>query len=249
MGQVIAMPNVGSCIPVALLPGGGGNGGGPIAITKPVGQGGLARNLPDDVKTIQAALNQVTVKGFSGGPMPFLAVDGIKGTKTQAAINNFQRVQVKSITQDGLVEPGGKTILRLNELVAPISKDDLDAKLASALPLVRNALGAAVANLTAVITGVPAAIASDRLDRHFKVGTLDASRQSDRRITLFETYSEMGLVLSQPDLFGMAGAIDAFDVDRNNAKIALTTVQGVFEPAEVNGADNPARHIRLGLGF
>src|SRR3954451_18750464 len=130
MGLVIAMPSIGSCIPVSLLPNGGGNGGGPIAISKPVGQGGLARNLPDDVKTIQAALNQVTVKGFSGGPMPFLAVDGIKGPKTQSAILNFQRAQGQSIHPDGLVEPGGKTILRLNELVAPISKDDLDAKLA-----------------------------------------------------------------------------------------------------------------------
>jgi hypothetical protein len=249
MGEVIAMPNVGSCIPVSLLLGGGGNGGGPISISKPVGQGGLARNVPDDVKTIQSALNQVTVKGFAGGPMPFLVVDGIKGPKTQVAINNFQQVQVKSIKPDGLVEPGGKTILRLNELVAPISKADLDAKLATALPLARSALAAAIANLTAVITGVPASVEADRLDRHFRIGTLDASRQSDRRVTLFETYQEMSLVLSQPDLFGMAGAIDAFDVDRNNAKIALTTVQGVFEPPVVNGADNPARHIRLGLGF
>src|SRR3982750_5034717 len=129
MGLVIAMPNVGSCIPVSLLPGGGGEGGGPITISKPVGQGGLARNVPDDVKTIQSALNQVTVKGFSGGPMPFLVVDGIKGPKTQVAINNFQREQVRSITPDGLVERGGKTILRLNEIVAPISKADLDARL------------------------------------------------------------------------------------------------------------------------
>ena len=85
---------------------------GPIAISKPVGQGQLARNLPDDVKIIQEALNRVTVMGVVGGPMPFLAVDGIKGPKTQAAILNFQRVQVKSINADGLVEPGKQTILR-----------------------------------------------------------------------------------------------------------------------------------------
>jgi hypothetical protein len=47
----------------------------------------------------------------------------------------------------------------------------------------------------------------------------------------------------------MFGAIEAFDVDRGNAKIALTTGQGVFEPPVVEGEDNPARHIRLGLGF
>ena len=34
-----------------------------------------------------------------------------------------------------------------------------------------------------------------------------------------------------------------------NGKIALTSGQGVFEPPLKDGADNPARHIRLGLGF
>ena len=248
MGPVLVMPAVGSCIATADLP-----TTAPIAISKPVGQGPLARNLPDDVKTIQEVLNQVTVLGVEGGPVPFLAVDGIKGPKTQAAILNFQRVQVKAITADGLIEPGKQTILRLNEIVAPVSKFDLNAKLAASLPLVRVALAAAVQNLTAVITGgsgAPrAAAAEDRLNRHFKLDTLDVSRQSESRVTLFETYSEMALVVNQPDLFGMFGAIDAFDVDRGNAKIALTTVQGVFQPLLKGGEDNPARHIRLGLGF
>jgi hypothetical protein len=186
--------------------------------------------------------------------MPFLVVDGIKGPKTQAAILKFQQVQVKSISADGTVEPGKQTILRLNEIVAPISKFDLNAKLATSLPLVRAALSAAIRNLTAIITSGPgptgpAALAEDRLNRHFEVNTLDASGQSGGRVNLFETYSEMALVINQPDLFNMFGAIDAFDVDPTNAKIALTTTQGVFEPPLKGGADNPARHIRLGLGF
>ncbi len=251
MGGFLVMPALGSCISTSTLPTGAA---GPIAISKPVGQGPLARNLPDDVKTIQEALNQVTVIGKAGGPMPFLAVDGIKGPKTQAAILNFQRVQVKDINADGLVEPGQKTILRLNEVVAPVSKFDLNAKLATSLPLVRAALAAAIQNMTAIITGGPgtpgpAASAEDRLNRHFSLNTLDASRQSEGRVNLFETYSEMALVVNQPDLFGMFGAIDAFDVDRGNAKIALTTGQGVFQLPLKNGVDNPARHIRLGLGF
>jgi hypothetical protein len=219
-----------------------------------VGQGPLARNLPDDVKTIQEALNQVTVKGLPGGPIPFLVVDGVKGPKTQAAILKFQQVQVKSINPDGLVEPGGKTILRLNELVAPISKFDLNAKLATALPILRAGLAAAIRNVTLVITNGPgtpgpSAIAEDRLNRHFALNTTDASGQSNGRVNLFETYSEMALVINQPDLFNMFGAIDAFDVDPANAKIALTNAQGVFEPAFKNGAPNPERNIRLGLGF
>jgi peptidoglycan hydrolase-like protein with peptidoglycan-binding domain len=250
MPTFLVMPTVGSCIPTTTAP----TGAGPIAISKPVGQGGLARNLPDDVRTIQVALNQVTVQGQPGGPTPLLKVDGIKGPKTQAAIFDFQRIQVPTINADGLVEPEGRTLLRLNEIVAPVSKFDLNIKLAAALPLVRAGLAAAVANLTAIITSGPvavgpAAVAADRLNRHFKVGTLNAAAQSEARVTLFETYFEMSLVVNQPDLFGMFGAIEAFDVDRANPKIALTTVKGVFEPPLKDGGDNPARHIRLGLGF
>lgn len=250
MSTILIMPAVGSCIRTATLP----TRSGPIAITKPVGQGPLARNIPSDVKTIQEALNQVTVKGLAGGPIPLLVTDGIKGPKTQAAIIKFQQAQVKSIQADGLVEPGGKTILRLNELVAPVSKFDLNAKLAAALPLLRASLAAAIQNVTRVITGGPAtfgpaAVATDRLNRHFALNTTNASGQSNGRVNLFETYSEMALVVNRPDLFNMFGAIDAFDVDPGNAKIALTTPKGVFEPALKDGAPNPARNIRLGLGF
>jgi peptidoglycan hydrolase-like protein with peptidoglycan-binding domain len=250
MSTILVMPTVGSCISTSTLP----VSSGPIAITKPVGQGPLARNIPQDVKTIQEALNQVTVKGFAGGPIPLLVVDGSKGPKTQSAIIKFQQAQVKSINPDGLVEPGGKTILRLNELVAPVSKFDLNAKLAAALPILRASLAAAIQNVTMVITNGsgasgPPAVAEDRLNRHFALNTTNASGQSNGRVNLFETYSEMALVLNRPDLFNMFGAIDAFDVDPNNAKIALTNAQGVFEPALKDGAPNPARNIRLGLGF
>lgn len=250
MSIILVMPTVGSCISTRTQP----SNSGPIAIAKPVGQGQFARNLPQDVKTIQAALNQVTAKGFTGGPLPLLIVDGNKGPKTQAAIIKFQQAQVKSIIADGVIDPGGKTILRLNELVAPISKFDLNAKLAAALPLVKAALAAAIQNVTMVITNSPgtpgtAAVAGDRLDRHFALGTTNESGQSNARVNLFETYSEMAFVVNRPDLFNMIGSIDAFDVDPSNAKIALTNAQGVFEPALIEGEPNPARSIRLGLGF
>src|SRR5215211_4186855 len=48
----------------------------------------------------------------------------------------------------------------------------------------------------------------------------------------------MALVVNRSDLFDMFGAVEAFDVDPRNAKIALTTVQGVFEPPPKDGADN-----------
>ena len=251
MPDFLVMPAFGSCVATTKVPTGVG---GPIAISQPVGQGFGARNLSDDVKTIQEALNQVALQGEPGGPIPFLKVDGIKGPKTQAAILDFQRKQVKDINADGLIEPEGKTLLRLNALVAPVSKFDLNAKLAAALPLVRMSLAAAISNMTAIITSGPvpagpAAVAADQLKRHFKLDTLSASDQSAGRLNLFETYTEMAFVVNQPELFNMFGAIDAFDVDPNDAKIAFTTPLGVFEPPLIKGEDNPARHIRLGLGF
>ena len=68
-------------------------------------------------------------------------------------------------------------------------------------------------------------------------------------MNLFETYTEMLLVVNQPELFGLLGAVEAFDVDPKNTKFAFTIAQGVFEPPLVNGEDNRARHIRLGLAF
>ena len=47
MSRFLVMPAVGSCISTSTLPTGAA---GPIAISKTVGQGPLARNLPDDVK-------------------------------------------------------------------------------------------------------------------------------------------------------------------------------------------------------
>ena len=171
MGRFLVMPAVGSCISMSTLPTGTA---GPIAISKPVGQGPLARNLPDDVRTIQDALNRVTVMGMPGGPIPFLTVDGIKGPKTQAAILNFQKVQVKSIHADGLVEPGKQTILHYDEIVGPVSKFDLKASSRPACPS-SAALAAAIQNLRAVITGGPvtqgpAAAAADRLQPALQAG-------------------------------------------------------------------------------
>lgn len=250
---LLIMPAVGSCL--AAADGQAEAGGGPIAITKPVGAGPLARNLAADVKIIQEALNRVTVAGLVGGPIPFLKVDGFIGPKTNAAILNFQKQQVKAIHADGLVEPIKKTILRLNELVAPLSKIDLNGKLAFALPIVRAGLAAALANLTAIIAGGPAAsgpaaIAADRLNRHFRMDTLQATAQGDARINLFETYQDMALVLNDPQLFNFIGALDAFDVDPQLGKIALVNTKGAFAPIlDEKGNDNKVRHIRLGLGF
>lgn len=82
-------------------------------ITQPVGQNGA--NLPDDVFLVQMLLNQVPPA--EGGPTPQLDVDGLVGPKTIGAIKQFQRQQLGF--EDGLVEPGKKTITCLNAFFQP----------------------------------------------------------------------------------------------------------------------------------
>jgi peptidoglycan hydrolase-like protein with peptidoglycan-binding domain len=243
----LVMPASGSC---QLLP--GLLSSGPIAISQPVGRGPLARNKPDDVRTIQEALNRVTVAGAAGGPMPFLVVDGIVGPKTNAAIARFQQVQLKIF--DGVIEPNKKTILKLNEILETVSDDDLKAKVRLALPIVARAIEAALRNLQAVIASSPGAnglavTAADRLNRHFRLNALKPFEQSTARVELFSTYTRFKAVITNPELFNL-GALDEFDLDKNNPKIALTRRNGFFQ----EGQEDPATHrrldrIHLGLGF
>jgi hypothetical protein len=86
------------------------------SISQPVGDGAKAKNLYDDVVTIQKLLNQITPP--DGGPNPPLKVDGICGHKTKSAIQNFQLLHFGWKLADGRVDPGGPTLARMNELAA-----------------------------------------------------------------------------------------------------------------------------------
>ena len=81
----------GSC---QLLPGLSSASAGPIAINQPVGRGSLARPCRSSRWT-------------DCGP------------KTNAAIARFQQVQLKIF--DGVIAPNKKTILKLNEILEPVS--------------------------------------------------------------------------------------------------------------------------------
>ena len=79
-------------------------GSGTASIKGSVGRGG--RNLPDDVKAIQSALNEEDE--VDGGPSVPLDVDGLVGPFTIAAIEKYQRRQLG--WADGRVDPDGPTI-------------------------------------------------------------------------------------------------------------------------------------------
>src|SRR3546814_4020420 len=78
-----------------------------------VGDGEAKRN--SDIRTIQEMLNRVPPAG--GGPAPAVAVDGLIGPKAIGAIRNFQQNQLGTIfNPDGRVDPGRRTIGRLNHI-------------------------------------------------------------------------------------------------------------------------------------
>ncbi len=242
----LIMPTIGSCISTPTLP--PGLTAVPIEIKEPVGVGSKARNKGDDVRVIQEALNRVTVEGEPGGPMPFLKVDGICGPKTNAAISRFQQVQLKIF--DGLVEPKRKTIIRLNEIIKPVAQVDVDAKISAALPIAAAALQAAIANVEAAISGNPsalAAVATDRLNRHFRMNTLPAEQAALARVDMFRSYLRWQTVVTNPESFGEK-VFDQFDFDGSDPLIALTTGDGFFHPLETKDGARMDR-MHLGLGF
>lgn len=75
------------------------------SITNSVGRGGT--NLRPDVTTVQRLLNSAmrSLPGFHP-----LAVDGLSGPKTIAAIERYQREVVRMMRPDGRVDPNGQTI-------------------------------------------------------------------------------------------------------------------------------------------
>ena len=80
----------------------------PKQIAGAVGLGGA--NRATDVAVVQYLLDCVPV--LRGGPAPELAIDGLCGPKTAAAIRNFQRAN--GCPQDGRVDPGGPTFRALS---------------------------------------------------------------------------------------------------------------------------------------
>jgi peptidoglycan hydrolase-like protein with peptidoglycan-binding domain len=95
-----------------------------------VGRGG--RNLREDVSAIQNALNQMDLA--NGGPVAPLVVDGLVGPKTMGAIERFQSVQFPAKFADGRVDPGQRTVQRLNELLATRSVVSAAASPAAFVP-------------------------------------------------------------------------------------------------------------------
>ena len=124
-----------------------GNHGQSVYIRSGVGDWPPPRcqNYPDDVRTIQAALNRFSQN--EGGPIPPLSVDGVIGPKTKAAIYRFQRawdihpngVGTGSDVVDGVVDRTGYTIQRLSG--GPGRPIDLPTEMLARIPRAMQIIG------------------------------------------------------------------------------------------------------------
>ena len=85
-----------------------------IRLAGSVGRGGA--NSRNDVVQIQHGLS--AVPPAAGRPTPPLKVDGICGPLTTAAIGRFQQVQFIGTVADHRIDPAGRTLARLNQLLA-----------------------------------------------------------------------------------------------------------------------------------
>ncbi|PAY15528.1 hypothetical protein CKO51_31415 [Rhodopirellula sp. SM50] len=101
----------GRCSPTA---GSDEPGGTAAEITLSGSVGRQGKNLRSDVKSIQQALNRVPLN--AGRPNPLLVVDGLNGPKTERAIYLFQKHHFGAARADARVDPGHRTIAKLNEL-------------------------------------------------------------------------------------------------------------------------------------
>jgi hypothetical protein len=205
------------CSPNELRAGAG------VVISAPVGAPPRAANVPQDVKTIQVALNRFPP--IQGGPAEPLMVDGLMGHRTRGAIKHFQekwaifppdQAALPSERQrvDEVVDRAGPTIQRLR---AGLPSDvDLPAEFARHIPRVREIVGMALGALTAAgsALGMPSGGLAGgygqqslaKVERYFKVSSTPAPAERVRQLQ--STFQSMltaighvpqGVVLAQDE--------------------------------------------------
>ena len=202
-----------------------------IKITEAVGVNG--KNFPNDTLTIQESLNRLPV--YQGGPTPPLKEDSVCGPKTKKAIQLFQLKHFGWKIADGRVDPIGKTIAKLNELLQYYVPSPLRTARAlyltpqvllivqSAQRNLVSALGALSSSQFATQFGVTNYVDSILYNvyRHFDVDKFDPSER--RGLTLFikGIFDNMFQALSAPTDPSGAGLFE-YNQDPNLERVGAT---------------------------
>ncbi|MEP6850305.1 MAG: hypothetical protein ABI999_15705 [Acidobacteriota bacterium] len=232
MNQIYAMNSVGKCedhLPLTrpLTP---------IRLTASVGPGG--RNLPDDVKRVQNALNFVLPT--MGGPLPKLEENGVYGESTATAITRFQLKEFRFA--EFMVLPDSETINRLAKYRGGLSsgsRQKIIAALNEALNLVKGAQANLVMALPFVEAkanggGLPSFGPDARMlyaNRHFDIDKAKAPADTLRRV--LRVYDTMMEVFRRPG--GLWGPT-VFDLDPLGLGFRAYAVPGGYFR---NGQRNP----------
>lgn len=227
-----------------------------ISIDLPVGQGPKARNVNPDVRTIQAALNKISIN--QGGPKIPLVVDGKVGPKTNKAITDFQLKHFGIKGADGLIEPGKQTLNRINQLlfstlpIDPAVEALIAAKMVSHLDLVSRAIHAAQANLMIALSpsgglDLGRGSANARVDRHFALDTLKPAQRDKAVRDILGVFNLYVDAILMPAFLGGLGA-GAFVTDpTGDPRIAFAFVNGFFRKFEID-PDRKIPRDRIFLG-
>ena len=229
---------------------------GSVRILYSVGQSG--KNIPNDVGTIQDALNRVT--DDKGGASPDLIVDNTCGPKTKKAIQVFQLKHFGWSGADSLVEPNRQTIAKLNEILDsqfenkkspighPLSWNPNGKWLDSeSFGLAHKFILAATANMTSASVwleesespgGLPVFSRSESmklLNKHFQIDSFGPDKR-ERFEFISKQYARMRQVFERPGgLWGPAAfAPDPTTVPTGWRRDAMSGRGGFFRGGEVS---------------
>ncbi len=196
---------------------------GDIVITASVGQSGA--NKADDVFDIQYGLDQVPP--IDGGPEPPLKIDGLCGPKTIGAIRNFQMKHFGWQGADGRIDPGRRTLQKLNEkrqrwisphLPPSLATDGwLLADLLRHVPHTRACVQAAIQTVQSAKGRGPGTYL---VEKHYRVGGNIAGLNRIEQV-----YSLMLKILDRPDHYC---TLDTTDEGEGISTVAFARLGGFF---------------------
>lgn len=220
---------------------------GPISITKTVGLN--APNVFDDVFKIQHELDRIAP--IDGGPATPLVVDGKCGPKTNKAIRDFQMKHFGFQGADGRIDPGKRTIQKINELkndnifptlplsfANPTDKALFDGMMQH-IPHTKNCVNAAMSKILLAMQSVDSPsglIGPSReermrlINKHFKIDSAPGpGRPALQKIN--DVYGTMLSVLNRPENF--------FTLDTDNSgeeisTVAFTRLGGFFDKQDLS---------------
>jgi hypothetical protein len=227
--------------------------GGVVRIDAPVGDGWLAKNSPSDVAIIQKALSNLLPEDRGG--IVISSVDGVCGQKTKNSIYNFQKKHFGLNGADRLIEPGKRTILKLNEVLqaksfSAASLDDYCRFLGLPTQAVTATLGASFQLARQWIAAGFNRTLNPNLDplveKYFQI-----SRQGNPVTARGQVASVIGLLHRffnhAGELWGEAAFVPEPIIQAGPSTYAWTTAGGYFQGGEVGyvPAGSPERLVPI----